>query len=215
MTRGLLIFDLDNTIVHSRIDFAGIRSDLIGLGRSADALNESEHDVRARSIGQIIELIAERHEPLRGEAWDIVLRYERAGMLESTIEPEAAQALGALRQRGFAHAILTNNARAAAVAALDRFDLGGLFDLVLTRDEVAMKPDPMGITMAMRELAGAANRTAMVGDSWLDGAAADRAGVPFIAFQSRPEALAGRGVTPWRSVTRLHDLTAIVDEAWS
>jgi phosphoglycolate phosphatase-like HAD superfamily hydrolase len=49
----------------------------------------------------------------------------------------------------------------------------------------------------------------MVGDSWVDGLAAAKAGVPFIAYRAKEAELARWGVTP---VAALSDLAAL--PAW-
>src|SRR5437773_7613604 len=51
-----LIFDLDNTLVHSRIDFAAIRESLGRLLSEAQALDEPivTEGPRRRSIGELI-----------------------------------------------------------------------------------------------------------------------------------------------------------------
>lgn len=216
--RGLVIFDLDNTVVHSRIDFAAIRRDLIALLRLHRAADESDDVLARRSIGQII-TVAEAHDAragtaLRAEAWRVVLEYELAGMREATIEDGAAGALAALRDAGFALAVLTNNARPATLEALDTFGLRSAFDLVLTRDEVAMKPDPEGVERARLELTGSLGRTAVVGDSWLDGMAARAAGAPFIAFRPKPDVLDERGIPVWAVVERLAEVAPILSGDW-
>ena len=135
-------------------------------------------------------------------------------MLAATIEPGAGESLGALRAAGFRLAVLTNNAGPATLAALDTFALRDAFDLILTRDEVPMKPDPTGVLRAWAELAGPGERTVVVGDSWLDGAAARQAGVPFVAFQPRPGVMEERGVPVWTVVERLDQLPALLAGPW-
>ena len=217
MTAGLVIFDLDNTVVHSRIDFAAIRRDLIALLRSAGATPESDVELMRLSIGQIIEL-GEAHDRRAGtrlgpEAWRIVLEYERAGMREATVEEGATESLRALREEHYRLAILTNNARPATLEALDKFGLIAHFELVISRDEAAMKPDPAGIELARATLDGS-GRTVMVGDSWLDGAAAGRAGVPFIAFRPRPGVLEDRRIPVWTVVDRLVEIPVVLGGPW-
>jgi phosphoglycolate phosphatase len=85
---------------------------------------------------------------------------------------------------------------------------------VLTRDEVAMKPDPAGILEAMTTFKAVAERTAMVGDSWLDGTAAMRASVPFVGFRPRPGVLDERGVRYWAIVERLGELLPLLAGPW-
>ncbi|MEO6907550.1 MAG: HAD-IA family hydrolase [Abditibacteriaceae bacterium] len=116
--------------------------------------------------------------------------------------------LSVLLSRGFKLAILTNNARAATIDVLDKFDLLGYFDLILSRDEVPMKPNPDGILQAKSTFA--ADRVFHVGDAWLDGTAANRADVPFIAFRPLPEAFTGRDIRVWKTVQNLSELPEVI-----
>lgn len=215
---GLIVFDFDNTLVHSRIDFVGIRRELLDmLTRSGhpDATGDRPADRLTRlSIGEIIEVGAAHDRAFHDEAWRIVLEYETAGMVAATVEPDATSTLYGLQELGFTLAVMTNNARPATMAALDLFDLASAFDLVLTRDEVPMKPDPAGIVKAMATFDAPADRTAMVGDSWLDGKAAGRASVPFIGFRPRPGILDEQGVAYWTIVEHLGELVPLLTGPW-
>lgn len=211
---GLIVFDFDNTLVHSKIDFAGIRRELLDLLRKVGHPEAHGDSLMRLSIGQIIEAGTAHDPSVHEEAWRMVVEYETAGMIAATIEPGAPETLHGLRDYGFRLAVLTNNARLATVAALELFAMSSAFDLVLTRDEAAMKPDPEGILIAMRELQVGTERTVMVGDSWMDGAAAARAGVPFIGFQSRPGILEERGVRAWAVVHQLTELPPILTGPW-
>ncbi len=216
--KGLVIFDLDNTVVHSTIDFARIRRDLIGLLRAQRITTESDSALARRSIGQIIEL-ADAHDGWAGthvgaESWRIVLEYERAGMREASVEPDATETLQVLRDEGWLLAILTNNARAATLDALGKFGMTDCFNLVVSRDDAAMKPNPAGIDLARAALGGC-GRTVMVGDSWLDGTAAERASVPFVAFRPKPGLLEDRKVRAWTVIARLADLAEVLPGLWS
>ena len=211
---GLVIFDFDNTIVHSQIDFAGIRRDLIGLVRARGVTAETDDNLKRLSIGQIIALGETHDEQVGASAWRIVLEYERAGMQAASVEPLASESLGALRRTGFRLAILTNNARPGTLDALDKFGLRGAFDLVLTRDEVPMKPDATGLQEARARFDGVSARTVMIGDSWLDGTAAQRARVPFIAFRPRPGVLEERSIPVWTVVQGLNEIPPLLAGPW-
>jgi len=210
----LIVFDFDNTIVHSRIDFAGIRRDLILLFRRAGVPEAIDDRLARLSIGEMIEAGVACAPSSHDEAWQIVLDYETDGMRHSTVEADAALALQVLREAGFRLSVLTNNARPATLTALDLFELRSAFDLILTRDEVPMKPDPTGITHAMEHFRIDGSRTVMVGDSWLDGTAAHRAGVPFIGFRPRAGVLDERGVAYWAVVEELTALRPLVTGPW-
>lgn len=215
---SLVIFDLDNTVVQSRIDFAGIRRDLIALLRGQAGIEEPDGALTRLSIGQIIAL-GEAHDRRAGtalgsEAWRIVLEYEEVGMRAASVETGAAASLGVLGRDGFHLAVLTNNARPATLEALDKFGLRAHFGLVLTRDEVAMKPDPDGVERARGRFGAPARRTVVVGDSWLDGTAAWQAGVPFIAFRPKAGVLGERRIPVWAVVERLDEIPPLLAGPW-
>jgi phosphoglycolate phosphatase len=211
---GLIVFDFDNTLVHSKIDFAGIRRDLLALFRQNGVPEAVDDRLVNLSIGQIIDAGVAHDAATHDAAWQIVLEYETDGMLHATIEPGAAATLHALRDAGFCLSVLTNNARPATLAALDLFEMRAAFDLILTRDEVPMKPDPKGITHSMETFSIGPERTVMIGDSWLDGTAAERAGVPFVGFRPRPGVLDERGVAYWTVVDELSALQPLLTGPW-
>jgi phosphoglycolate phosphatase len=215
---GLIVFDFDNTLVHSKIDFAGIRRELLEMLRQSghpDAIGDGLPERMTRlSIGEIIDVGAAHDPSIYDAAWQMELEYETSGMVASTVEPDARSTLHALRDAGFTLAVMTNNARPATLAALDLFDMRAVFHLILTRDEVPMKPDPAGIVKAMTTFEASAGRTVMIGDSWLDGRAAHAAGVPFIGFRPRAGVLDERGVPYWAIVEQLGDLVPLVRGPW-
>src|SRR5262245_36143014 len=122
------------------------------------------------------------------------------------LEPFAVEALAALKELGLATAVWTNNDRVAAEFVLARFQLGSYLDLVVTRDDVLrLKPDPDGLRV-VRARWPQASRFVVIGDSWIDGAAAQAGGVPFIAYRADADELDRRGVTPTARISSLLDL---------
>ncbi|SRR5579884_112035 len=208
----LLIFDLDNTLVHSRIDFRGLRQAIIARLHAAGATDEPAEALLRYAIPELILLGEARAEQagttLVPELWRLVLEFETAGMEGASIEPGAGEVLARLRQRGHPLAVLTNNARPATLEALERFGLRRYFALVVSRDDVrALKPAPDGVEHALR--AFRARQALVIGDSWIDGMAARGAGVAFLAFQPRPRELESRGIRPVAVVQRLQELEGL------
>jgi phosphoglycolate phosphatase len=207
----IVVFDLDNTLVHSRIDFLGIRQAIIGRLLDVGALAAPPADPRVRAIPEWLDLAAEFDPALAAELWTLVDRFERDGMVHGTVEADARATLDQLHATGLKLAVLTNNSLGSADAALDRFDLRQPLDLVLARDVVpALKPSGAGIAAAHTALGG--GRLFMVGDSWIDGAAAQRAaiGASFIAFRANLPDLAARGIATWSSVLSLAEIPALL-----
>ena len=212
---SLLIFDLDNPLVHSRIDFQSIRREIIGLLHRAGAADAPADALRRLSIPELVRL-AEQHEQHAGpgyglslvsRCWEVILRHERAGMAQATIEVDTPRVLDRLRDLGYRLAVLTNNARPACLDVLQRFGLERFFELLVTRDDVAaLKPDGEGVLLARQRLGVADGRAYLVGDSYIDGLAAQRGGAHFIAFRADPAELASRGIAPRLVIQHLSEL---------
>ena len=207
----IVVFDLDNTLVHSRIDFLGIRRAIIQRLQAAGALEAAPMDPRARSIPEWLELAEHHDRALAAELWRTVDTFEREGMVHGTVEPDARTTLDALSAAGARLAVLTNNSLASAEAALERFDLRRGLDLVLARGLVdALKPSGAGVAAAHARLGG--GPTFVVGDSYIDGLAAERAavGARFVAFRASAADLAARGVRTWAAISALGELPGLL-----
>ncbi len=205
-TPAICVFDLDHTLVDSPLD-------LRAVGREMEAF------VRDRGIAlparelrwsgpELLAVVRREATHLESEIIAIPIAHERRAMEQASLEPFAREALIAMRQLGFATAIWTNNDRVVADFVLARFDLLPHLDLVVTRDDVAqLKPDPDGLRV-VRERWPDAERIVVVGDSWVDGAAAQAGGVPFIAYRGDMDELSRRGVSPTARISSLLDLPA-------
>ena len=160
-----------------------------------------------RAIPEWLDLAAEHDPAVAAELWQVVDRFEREGMLHGTVEDDARETLDRLHAAGVRLAVLTNNSVGSAEAALERFDLRAPFDLVLARELVpALKPAGAGVARAHEALGS--GLTTVVGDSYIDGLAAQRAGVGarFVAFRANLDDLAARGVLPWATAARLSEV---------
>lgn len=204
-----LVFDLDNTLVHSRIDFAAMRAEILEILRRAKVVLPPGAVEGDMAVGELVMLGREhagRGSALERALWEAVLRYEAEGMREATVEEDALSTLAGLRERGHPLGLLTNNAREATLQVLERFGLTAYLDVVVARDDaVCLKPRPEGVLLAWQRL-GNPPRAIVVGDAWIDGRAAALAGAKFIAFRSTPGMMAARAVPVWREIQRLGDL---------
>jgi phosphoglycolate phosphatase len=207
MSQPIVVFDLDNTLVHSRIDFLGIRQTIIARMVEVGALAEAPADPRVHAIPEWLDLAAAFDQRLADDLWQDVDRFEREGMVHGTVENDARETLDRLRAAGLKLAVLTNNSLGSAEAALDRFDLRAPLELILAREVVpALKPNGAGVAQAHHALGQ--GLTYVVGDSWIDGMAAQRAEVNarFVAFRARLQDLAARGIEPWRTAQTLAEV---------
>jgi phosphoglycolate phosphatase len=211
--RVALVFDMDNTLIGSHIDFPAIRRSLIALLRAAGATHEADAVLMRHAIAHLV-AVATAHDRIRGTVlapcmWEIIEAHEAEGLRDAVSLDDAGEVLGVLRARGYRIAILTNNGRAGALDALRAADLLDRAEIIVARDDVrALKPAGDGVTEAARRLGGV-ERLYVVGDSWIDGAAAAAAGARFIAYRRPAEELRDRGVHPWRTITHLAELLDI------
>jgi phosphoglycolate phosphatase len=208
-----LVFDMDNTVLGSHIDFAAIRRALGTMLREAGVTAESDEALRRMAIGELVALGAARDAAagtdLVPAMWAVIGAHEAEGLQDAAALDGAAGVLAALRARGYRVAILTNNSRAGAMLALEAAGLAGAAETVVTRDDVvSMKPAGDGAFEALRRL-DRPEHAYVVGDSWIDGAAAAAAGARYIAYRRSAGDLAPHGVRPWRVIQHLRELLDI------
>ena len=114
-----------------------------------------------------------------------------------------------LRASGCRLALLTNGSGPAQRDKVNRFDLAGLFDVILIEGEVGFgKPDPRIYARALDEVGVTAPDAWMVGDNleW-DVGQPQRQGIAGIWIDVRGTGLPpGHGVQPDRIIRRLSDL---------
>ena len=211
--RVALIFDMDNTLIGSHIDFPAIRRALIALLRTAGAADDTEEALMRRALAQLVALGA-AHDLAHGTSlvprmWETIEAHETTGLQDALPLDNARETLEALRARGFRIAVLTNNARAGALEALRAANLSGSLEVLVARDDVgSLKPAGDGVTQAARRL-GQVERLYVIGDSWIDGAAAAEAGARLIGYRRTARDLQDRGVRPWRTIAHLAELLSI------
>jgi len=142
-----VIFDLDNTLVDSDLDFAAIKAE---IGSSEPILEyRAGCDERER---RRIDAILSRHE-------------ERAAK-SCALSAGAEALLEFLSENGVRTALLTRNSRASVETVLRRH--GMRLDCVLSRDDSAPKPSPEPILLICRRLGIAPSEALMVGDFLYD-----------------------------------------------
>jgi phosphoglycolate phosphatase-like HAD superfamily hydrolase len=210
----LCVFDLDHTLIQTPLDLAAMAIDMRTLiERAKGPLPAREERYR---VGELIAHCQANAPTLEAAVWEVALDHERRAMEVASLEPGALTAVVGARRNGFATAIWTNNARDLTVPALARLGLADELDLVVTRDDMrALKPDPDGWRVIsehfdkVSKAVGDPTQAVVVGDSWVDGVAATKAGVSFIAYRARQEDLDRWQVTP---IVHLADLALL--PAW-
>jgi phosphoglycolate phosphatase len=192
----LIIFDLDGTLIDSRLDIAHSVNAMrrhMGLGPLEFAtvyqyVGNGAPELIRRSLGGR----APETEVQRGV--EFFLEHYGAHSLDYTqLYPGVKESLERLRQAGKKMAVLTNKPTVATVKILDGLGASEYFFQVYGGDSLPFKkPNPVGIEKLREETGAHRTATVMVGDSGVDVQTARNAQVPCcgVTYGFQPETLA-------------------------
>lgn len=148
MIRGL-VFDLDGTLVDSRLDFDGMRKE---MELPADQ--------------PILESLAKLDPVHAARCHEILHRHELEGAERAVLLPGVRELVAALHGRGVRQAVATRNSSRITQRTLLKLDFP--FDMVLTRDDGPVKPDPWPVQEAARRWNIPTAEIVVVGDYRFD-----------------------------------------------
>jgi phosphoglycolate phosphatase len=173
----LVIFDLDGTLIDSRLDLVhSVNAALRHIGRA-----ELPDSVIASYVGDGAPILIQR--ALGGEATDealvrkgleFFLSYYRAHKLDhTTVYPGVPEALAAIQASGNGMprkmAVLTNKPVVPSRAIVEALNLGGFFSQVYGGNSFpTKKPEPEGARMLLEENGVRPQQAVIVGDSHVD-----------------------------------------------
>jgi phosphoglycolate phosphatase len=175
----VLIFDLDGTLIDSKLDLArSVNAMLAHMGRPElppetiyGLVGNGAPVLVRRAIGEG----ATEAEGEKGLAY--FLSYYREHMLDNTV-PYPGVREGLAQLTAFPMAVLTNKPVVFSRAILDGLGLSRYFRFVYGGNSFEKKkPDPMGVEILLRDLAAVPNEAMMVGDSDVDVRTARNAGI--------------------------------------
>lgn len=197
---GLLVFDLDGTLVDSSRDIAAAVN--AALARVAPGTAAIPLEAILSYVGEGARLLIERslgHAELDLRPDDVLAVYLECyseHLLDTTtLYPGVAEALDALE--GTTLAVLTNKPGDMSRAILEGLGVASRFARVWGAGDVpSRKPDPGGLLHLMSDVGVPPEETWMVGDSATDVAAARAAGVRVagVTWGFHPAALRAAGV---------------------
>jgi phosphoglycolate phosphatase len=191
----LLIFDLDGTLIDSKLDLAVA----VNATRAHMGLAPLDNDRVESYVGDGAPVLMRR--ALGPEASDaevqraleFFLAYYRDHKLDhTTLYPGVADTLDRLRDRGLKMAVLTNKPVRISQAILDGLGVGGHFFQVYGGGSFEQKkPDPAGVEKLLAEAGVAREEALMVGDSAVDVRTARNAGIRCcgVTYGFQPESL--------------------------
>jgi HAD superfamily hydrolase (TIGR01549 family) len=148
MIRGV-IFDLDGTLVDSRLDF--------------DLMRQEMELPAGMAILEALATLPEAH----AERCRIILeRHEREGAERSQLLPGVRELLEAVTRERWHQAVVTRNSRPVTEATLRVVALH--FSHVMTRDDGPVKPDPWPIVRLCQEWQVSPGEVVIIGDYRFD-----------------------------------------------
>lgn len=192
--RNILVFDLDGTLVDSAPDIAAAVNALF----AELELPAMELALIRRMIGDGAPVLLERallHVGATQTAAELMPRYsvhysENAVGL-TKLYPNVGETLTALHAAGCRLGICTNKPIGPTRAVLAAFGLDTMIEHVIGGDSLPQrKPQPEPLWNVIRALGGTPESAVMIGDSAVDIACAEAAGVPAVIIPS------GYGMVP-------------------
>lgn len=204
-----VIFDMDNTLIQSTIDFVWMKQAALSFLKEHGLLPKAyspEHKTTAQLIEDARE-VSEGAEEWMPLVWEVLAEVEQEGMRDAGLEPGADMILQLLHGK-LPLVVLTNNAYQAAVTALKHTGSIDYFDHIVGRDQVPkMKPSSSGVRYIHRLYPDIEpGQWLSVGDSWMDGRAALRAGSRFLAYRGDRQSFAREKVEPVGWINQLEDI---------
>lgn len=164
-----VIFDLDGTLVDSRLDFTAIRE---------------EANIPAGE--PILEFLAGLPEGVyRSKALQIIEKHEWAGARRAELIAGVGQMLAELERRHIPVAVYTRNARAIAKYTLENCQIR--YSILLAREDAEPKPSPDGIIKIAKQWRCECSDLLMVGDYLYDIESGKNAGAKTVLFVSTEE----------------------------
>jgi phosphoglycolate phosphatase len=183
MSAGLVIWDVDGTLIDSRAIIQRAMEDAFG----ACGERAPDYDDVRRLVGLPLETVIARLAPWRsGKPLETLTQAYREAFHAQRGDPGyreplyagALDMLSALQVRGFRQAVATGKARRGLEMILDMHpELRGFFASLHCADDGPGKPDPFMVREALRVNGAQAERAVMVGDAVHDMAMARAAGI--------------------------------------
>ena len=192
----LLIFDLDGTLIDSRLDLANaVNATRLHMGLEP-LTNETVYSYVGNGAPVLIRksLGAGFNDAEVGRGLEYFLdHYSRHALVSTTLYPGVLESVDRLAAAGKQMAVLTNKPVRISQSIMEGLKLSDRFFRVYGGNSFEQKkPDPVGIEALMREAGVDRTQTVMIGDSNVDIQTGRNAGVACcgVTYGFQPESLA-------------------------
>ena len=210
---NLLIFDLDGTLIDSKLDLAHA----VNATRAHMGLSDLPHPLVFSYVGNGAPTLIRRSlgpeasDAQVQQALDFFLAYYRDHMLDyTTLYPGVADTLDVLLESGKRMAVLTNKPVRISKAIISGLGLERHFFQIYGGNSFEQKkPHPIGIETLLSEAGTGAENAMMIGDSAVDIQTARNAGIKAcgVTYGFQPETLAAE--PPDFLIDRFEDLAVV------
>lgn len=209
-----IIFDMDNTILRSNIDFASMKRETFRYLVSNGIL-PSDTNLERHTTSTLIKTAIDANQMnsfMVDAMWEIPKKFEVNGMENAELETGALELLEELHG-SYCLAIVTNNSITAAETALRGNGIFDYFDCVIGREMTAsLKPSPDGFHYVLGQLEHIkAKEWISVGDAWIDGKASTEAGIDFVAYNGDRAKMLEYGVHPIAYIEDIREIKRLLD----
>ncbi len=177
-----ILFDFEGTLV----DFQWRLTDALqetltmlrGLGLQTDRFQSRKYSTLMREAMERAPEVGQSPEEVRKKISAIYDRYDEDALTRWSLRPKARDFLSVLKIEGVKTGLVSNVGKKTLEKALQKLDLHGLFDVVLSRNDVrVLKPGGEGLCLALNQLQVTKGKALYVGDSIDDIQAAKEAGL--------------------------------------
>ncbi|MCR8633290.1 HAD family hydrolase [Paenibacillus radicis (ex Xue et al. 2023)] len=203
-----IIFDMDNTLLKSSIDFPAMKHAIFDFLVDRKVL-PGTLSIEQHTTATLIEHAKQLdiNVELEQQVWSIASRYELAGMRGAGLEVGVHDFLASIHTK-YTLAVVTNNALSAAMHALQETGIADYLDLIIGREQMtSLKPSPSGFQYVLDHFAQIpSNDWISLGDSWIDGKGSMDAGIPFVSYQTDLSIMKSRGVDAIGRIDEIKEL---------
>jgi len=213
-----IIFDLDDTLIHSGIDFRKMKSETIkflqNVGVPSGLLNDrmvnfeiirlSVENLRGKGFSkqEIQRVLASVNEIMNQVELE---SFDKAGVIDGVLET-----LKALKANGLKVGIMTRSCREYTEKVLAKFGLSNYVDAFAARDDVEKpKPNPEHAFYLLRLLGVSVDNALFVGDHWLDAQCAREAGIKFIMFRKQDQGIETSKECDYQTIKDIREIVNI------
>jgi len=215
MQPALVVFDLDGTLIDSAPDMhRAVNLMLDGLGCAPLSLPDIRSMVGDGASALIARALAARQcvtvDP--AEALALFLEhYEAEPTAFTRTFPDVHTTLERLRAYGLMLALCTNKPARLTGMILERLEIEEFFVRVIAGDSLPFrKPDPRALLAVLTGFDTPSAATIMVGDSEVDAATAQAAGVPFILMTYGYHRGPIDGISSIATLDHFHELATLL-----